>query len=326
MRPLRIAITTGDSDGVGTEVAAQALRALGPSRGVVFYLFRSSTCPTQHLKWIDRSFKRRTVHDWPEALRLGIESGRTLVDIDSSLSPPRWVEVAGQAALFGHLDALVTGPLSKTLIDQQGMNALGHTEILKNTVHVKHVHMGFLGKFFNVLLATGHMPLAHVSRALTESVFESSLENALAFRELMPKHLSRLPIAVLGLNPHAGEGGLIGSEEIERIAGAIEKRNVGTKLFVGPLPPDTAFLKDNWGKFSLFLSLYHDQGLIPFKAFHGRRGGVQVSMGLPFIRTSVDHGTAKDLFKKGVADSSSMKSAIQTAVALARKRIRREVR
>lgn len=318
-RPLRIAVTTGDPDGIGTEVACKALRSVGPTRGVVYYLFRSSACPREHLRLLDKKFERITVRDWPQALKLGVTSGRKLVDIESVLAPAKWVEVVGQAALFGHIDAIATGPLSKTSIHESGVQGLGHTDILKNLSGSPAVHMAFLGEYFNVMLATAHIPIHKVSKALTSEALKQSLENALRFRSLLPKRAAAKPIAVLGLNPHSGENGLIGREEIEVIKPALEEMNAKHACFEGPLVPDAAFHKANWTKYSTYLALYHDQGLVPFKSFHGHRSGVHISVGLPFIRTSVDHGTAKDLFRKDKADYKSMLEALNWAVMLARR-------
>ncbi len=318
-RPLRIAVTTGDADGIGTEVACKALRYLGPTRGVVFYLFRSSACPREHLRLLDKKFERVIARDWPQALKLGVTSGRKLVDIESSLPPAKWVEVVGQAAMFGHIDAIATGPLSKTSIYESGLQGLGHTDILKALSNSAAVNMAFVGQHFNVLLATAHIPIHKVSKTLTIDSLRLSFENALRFRALLPKRIGSKPIAVLGLNPHSGENGLIGKEEADVLRPLLEEMNEKQSLFEGPLVPDAAFHKTNWNKYSCFLAMYHDQGLIPFKSFHGHRSGVHVSVGLPFVRTSVDHGTAKDLFKKDKADYKSMLEALNWAVALARK-------
>lgn len=316
-RPLRIVITTGDADGIGTEVAARALQKLKPQKDVQFILWRSPTCPKAHLNRIDSVFERTTVTSWPEALRNTPRSYKELIDINSHLSPAVWVETTATAANFGHIDALATGPLSKTEIVRAGLKDIGHTDILKRVSKTDAVFMGFLGKEFSVLLTTGHLPIRKVPAAWTEERLLAAVESAFQWKQVLPKTKSSKPIAVLALNPHAGEDGLIGAEEDEifqKVRKKLEKRKIE---IVGPLIPDVAFLKTNWKKFSIFVCAYHDQGLIPFKTIHGHESGVHISFGLPFVRTSVDHGTAKDIFGKNKADYHSMLEAIQWSIQLA---------
>jgi 4-hydroxythreonine-4-phosphate dehydrogenase len=319
-RPLRIAITTGDADGIGTEIAAKALAKLRPQAGVNFYLWRSPRCPNSHLRMIDRSFKRITVTSWPEALRLQPDSSKELIDINSNLPPAVWVETAAQASDFGHLDGMATAPISKTSIKAAGFKDIGHTDILKRVSKADNVFMAFIGEKFNVLLATGHLSLEKTPDAVSAKTLEKAVDSALSLRALLPKKLASKPIGLLGLNPHAGEEGLIGSEE-SKIHLPLIKKLKDQKLPVeGPLVPDAAFLPQNWKEYSVYVANYHDQGLIPFKMIHGQETGVHISMGLPFIRTSVDHGTAKNIFGKDKADPSSMRLAIEWAIKLAKKR------
>lgn len=317
-RPIRIAITTGDPDGIGTEITAKALQKLKPKSGVSFYLWRSPLCPEKHLRSIDRQFRRTTVSSWPAALKLPTRSGRDIVDINSNQPPPLWVEQAAQASLFGHLDAMVTAPLSKSSIHAAGLKDMGHTGILKRVTKSRELFMGFIGEKFNVLLATGHIPLAEVESALTEARLRRAIAAADHMRSVLPTSSAKLPLALLGLNPHAGEEGLIGSIEgrhHETIIAELQKK--GLKI-EGPLVPDAAFAKRNWPRYSVFVANYHDQGLIPFKMIHGQESGIHITMGLPFVRTSVDHGTAKDIFGKNKADPRSMLEAIEWALRLCR--------
>jgi 4-hydroxythreonine-4-phosphate dehydrogenase len=315
-QPLRIAITTGDADGIGTEVTAKALAKLKPLPGVQFYLWRSPVCPTKHLSLIDRAFKRLTVNTWPEALKAAPDSHKQLVDISSNLPPPVWVETSAQASHFGHIDAMVTAPLSKTAIASAGFKDMGHTGILKRVSRSKELFMGFIGDKFNVVLATGHVPIEEVHSHLTPARLERALRAADQLRQVLDKKSAAKPIALVGLNPHAGEEGLIGSTE-EKVHRAVMEavREKGMKV-EGPLVPDAAFFKENWSRYSVYLANYHDQGLIPFKMIHGQESGIHVTLGLPFVRTSVDHGTAKDIFGKNKADASSMTLAIEWAVRL----------
>lgn len=315
-RPTRVAITTGDVDGIGTEIAGQALAKLGPKAGVYFYLFRSPQCPRQHLRAIDSKFKRITVSSWPEALATQPSSPRHIIDINSNLPPARWVEMAAKASLFHHIDGLATAPLSKTGIIESGIQAIGHTEILKNVTKARDLFMAFIGKEFCVVLVTGHMGLKDVSSALSAELIHQALLAADALRSLLPGRRQRLPVALVGLNPHAGEAGLIGQEESDLFLPALAQTRASHVDVIGPLVPDAAFFPENWKKYSVFVCPYHDQGLIPFKMIHGQDSGVHITMGLPFVRTSVDHGTAKSLFGKNKANPNSMYEALVWAIKL----------
>jgi 4-hydroxythreonine-4-phosphate dehydrogenase len=316
--PLRIAITSGDVDGIGAEVSAKALAKIKPKSGVYFYLWRSSRCSTRDLNLIDRSFKRITVNTWPEALKVTPDSHRYLIDINSNLPPPIWVETSAQAAHFGHIDGMVTAPLSKTSIVASGLKDLGHTGILKRVTKSKELFMGFIGDKFNVLLATGHIPIEDVASQLSSARLEKAAWAADALRLVLDKKLVARPMALLGLNPHAGEDGLIGITETKVHRTVLASvRDSGMKI-EGPLVPDAAFFEANWSRYSVYIASYHDQGLIPFKMIHGQESGIHVTMGLPFVRTSVDHGTAKDIFGKNKADASSMALAIDWSLRLCR--------
>jgi len=314
--PLRISITTGDPDGIGTEITAKALAKLKPQTGVSFFMWRSPRMSKRDLALIDRQFKRITVNTWAEALAAHPASHKEIVDINSNLAAPLWVEQSAQASHFGHIDAMVTAPLSKTAIHAAGLQDMGHTGILKRVSKTRELFMGFIGDHFNVLLATGHSPIAEVTEQITESRLTKAVRAADEMRRVLPKKLQTRPIALLGLNPHAGEQGLIGHVE-EKVHAKVLQTAKDDRLSVeGPLVPDAAFFEKNWSKYSVFVANYHDQGLIPFKLIHGQESGVQVTMGLPFVRTSVDHGTAKDIFGKNKADPRSMIQAIEWAIRL----------
>lgn len=315
-KPIRIAITTGDPDGIGTEITAKALAKLKPQPGVSFFLWRSPRCTPRDLTRIDRVFKRITVNSWPEALKVQPSSHKEIIDINSNLPAAIWVETSAQASHYGHIDGMVTAPLSKTAIKAAGLSDLGHTGILKRVSKAREVYMGFIGEKFNVLLATGHLPIDEVTQTLTEARLDKALRAADQLRLVLDKKASLRPIALLGLNPHAGEEGLIGATESKVHAKALASAEERGQKVEGPLVPDAAFFPKNWNKYSVFVANYHDQGLIPFKMIHGQESGVHVTMGLPFVRTSVDHGTAKDIFGKDKADPSSMYEALEWAIKL----------
>jgi 4-hydroxythreonine-4-phosphate dehydrogenase len=313
----RILITTGDADGIGWEVTAKALNSLGPKAGVQFLYFRH--LPAAGLKpALNKKFKHTVVSNLEQARALPFDS-KTAVEIRSPRNPAAWVEESAKACLAGHFHALVTAPLSKTTITQAGFKDIGHTEILARVCGTQDLFMGFMGKKFSVVLMTGHHALKEALTELSSHKLKASLLAANQLRKLLPAKKRERPIALVGVNPHAGEQGLIGSEE-GWMLGLLEDYAKLVGEIAGPLVPDAAFLPQNWDSFSVYLCPYHDQGLIPFKMVHGFKGGVHLTLGLPFVRTSVDHGTAKELFGKNKAESGSMKDALQTAIRLVKEK------
>jgi 4-hydroxythreonine-4-phosphate dehydrogenase len=317
-KPLKIVITTGDVDGIGLEITAKALAKVRPKPGVFFYLWRSPRGSRRELDLIDRYFKRLTVNSWPEAIKTTPDSHKQIVDISSNLPPPIWVETTAQANLFGHVDGMVTAPLSKTSIAAAGLDDMGHTGILKRVTKSKELFMAFIGEKFNVVLATGHIPVSEVTTTLTVSRMEKAIRASNHLRSVLDKKIAARPLALLGLNPHAGEEGLIGGQELKVHKAALEAAREQKIAIEGPLVPDAAFFRENWSKYSVYIANYHDQGLIPFKMTHGQESGIHITMGLPFVRTSVDHGTAKDIFGKNKADPRSMTLALEWALRLCR--------
>lgn len=319
MSKIKIVLTTGDVDGIGLEVTAKALNHLGAQRNVQFILWRAKgtfkSPNKKYLDLIDKKWTRVTVQSLEEALTL---SGPKLIDIASDLSPAHWVEESAKACLKKAASGIATAPLSKVTIQEAGFKDLGHTDILKRISKTKDVHMGFVGAKFNVVLATGHIPISKISETINFKVLTSALQNVDKLRQSLPSSVQKKPIGILGLNPHAGEDGLIGEEEIH-IFKKLKLRCKNLKIPIeGPLVPDAAFFASNWDRYSVFLALYHDQGLIPFKMIHGQDSGVHISLGIPFVRTSVDHGTAKDIFGKNKANPNSMIDAVRWAIKLAR--------
>jgi 4-hydroxythreonine-4-phosphate dehydrogenase len=217
--------------------------------------------------------------------------------------------------------ALVTAPIDKAVASREGLRHPGHTEYLAERAGVRDFAMLMAGPTIRVVLATIHVPLREVAQRLDLDAIVRA--GSLLARALIRDFGIATPrIGVLGLNPHAGEGGLLGDEEQRIIAPAIAKlrawsiaRGLGGE-FRGPLSADTAFHHHRVGELDGIVAMYHDQGLGPFKLAHFY-DGVNVTLGLPFVRTSPDHGTAKDIAGRGVADPSSMRAAIELARAMA---------
>jgi 4-hydroxythreonine-4-phosphate dehydrogenase len=215
----------------------------------------------------------------------------------------------------GRLDAMVTAPLNKKHLNEAGFHYPGHTEFLACLAGSREVAMAFLTEKLKVVLATIHVPLRAVIDLVTPELIQAML--AIILREFPRLGLPCRRVAVAGLNPHAGEEGLLGTEEIERIRPALDwgrDRYAGVDIS-GPLPADTLFYRAAQGEFDVVLALYHDQGLGPVKLM-GFGEAVNVTLGLPFVRTSVDHGTAFDIAGKGIARPESMFSAVRWAVRL----------
>jgi 4-hydroxythreonine-4-phosphate dehydrogenase len=231
---------------------------------------------------------------------------------EASLS---YIREAVKAAIAGGIDAVVTAPISKESTHLAGSKFPGHTEMLKELTGADEAVMMFEGGSFRVVLVTIHTALKEVPKLITkESVLSvikithSTLVNQFKIKD--PK------IVVCGLNPHAGESGAFGDEEIVHITPAVaEARKQGIGV-TGPLPADTLFFYANQGKWDAVVAMYHDQGLIPFKMV-SFNVGVNMTLGLPIIRTSPDHGTAFNIAWQGVADPSSMTAAVKLAARLA---------
>ncbi len=322
---LKIAITTGDVDGIGLEIAVKALFKLGPQRGSHFLIWRGPLSFPKDLHALKRKFKLVQFASPVSALTYFLSdemSSGHLVEIISHESPALWVE---QTALWCQkkvIHGMVTGPLSKTEIFRAGLKDLGHTDILKRISKSNNIHMGFVGNNFNVVLATAHIPVSNISQSLSAAALLSGIHAAASLRPLLPAAFQKKPIGVLGLNPHSGESGLLGKEEQQYFSKAFRAAIRAKIPVIGPLVPDVAFQEENWKKFSVFLAMYHDQGLIPFKLVHSQKSGVHISLGLSFIRTSVDHGTAKDIFGKNKAIANSMLDSVLACIRLVKSSIK----
>jgi len=287
MKP-RVAITSGDPAGIGPEVAAKAAvdaRVLEACEPVIYGLPDGA------------SFA-------PGVLSAG--AGRAAYDV---------IVRAVDDAQRGVVQAIATAPVNKEAFRLAGLPWSGHTDLLAHLTGSSDVAMMFHSEALRVVLATVHIPLADVSRALTAASLEATI--ALTARELPRFGIARPRIAVAGLNPHAGEHGLFGSEEEVAIRPAIEACRARGIEVSGPFPADTVFVRARRGDFDVVVACYHDQGLIPVKLVAFGQA-VNVTLGLPIVRTSVDHGTAFDIAGRGVADPESMIAAVLLAAKLAR--------
>jgi 4-hydroxythreonine-4-phosphate dehydrogenase len=250
--------------------------------------------------------------DYPGPFPLG------LVAKENGAAAVAYVEKAIALALSGEVDAIATAPLNKEAMRAAGFPYDGHTELLA-------VKTGT--KVYTMMLASGDFRVFHVS---THVSLRGAIERAtkarvlqvidLAYREIQRMGVAEPRLAVAGLNPHAGEHGLFGDEERREIGPAVEEAQARGWNVSGPISPDTVFARTRRGDFDGVVAMYHDQGHIPFKMTEFELG-VNVTVGLPIIRTSVDHGTAYDIAGKGVADPKNMVQAIELAAEMARRRV-----
>ena len=231
-----------------------------------------------------------------------IETGRAMI---------RYIKVASDLTSKRRIAGMVTCPINKAAMQIAGCQYNGHTELLAERTRAKNFAMMLAGNRLRVVLVTIHVPLKEVPSLLSEQKILLTIK--LAWQTLHERFGLKTPrIAVAGLNPHAGEAGMFGNEEKTIITPAIhDARNQGFDV-VGPLPPDTVFYQAANGRYDAVVSMYHDQGLIPFKLIHFN-DGVNITLGLPIIRTSVDHGTAYDIAGTGTADPGSLIAAITMA-------------
>jgi len=250
-------------------------------------------------------------------LPLGVQSVSGRLDPANSAYVLNLLDRALAGCQSGEFAAMVTAPVHKGAINDAGIPFSGHTEYLAEKTHSPQVVMMLAGGNLRVALATTHLPLKDVPAAITRESLEQTLR--ILHAELHRKYgIARPRILVSGLNPHAGEGGYLGSEEIEVISPVLEKLRVEGMTLIGPLPADTMFTPPMLAQGDCVLAMYHDQGLTALKyATFGN--GINVTLGLPIIRTSVDHGTALELAGTGRADPGSLFVAVDQAVEMARR-------
>jgi 4-hydroxythreonine-4-phosphate dehydrogenase len=283
-----VAITVGDPAGIGPEVAQKAAddpRVRAVCEPVIYAAAEGSRF---------------------EPGVLSAEAGRAAYEA---------ICAAVKDAMDGRVSAVATAPVNKLGFSRAGLQWKGHTDLLAHLTGSPRVAMMFWSEPLKVVLATVHVPLADVPGLITPALLGEIID--LTARELPRFGIARPRIALAGLNPHAGEEGLLGMEEMRVLRPAVEEARSRGIAIDGPFPGDTIFGRATRGEFDVVIACYHDQGLIPVKLLAFGRA-VNVTLGLPIVRTSVDHGTAFDIAGKGIADPSSMIEAVLLAVRLSR--------
>ncbi len=327
-----LAVTMGDPGGVGPEVIVKALADLAPAGEFRALVLGDRGTLRRARRLFAPGLVIEEVEDAFESFRLA--PGRVyllplsdLPEEDTVPGNPRrlhgaevagYVKRAARLCLEGRAAAVVTAPLSKETFARAGVPYPGHTELLAEACGARRYAMMLAGERLRVVLVTIHTALRRAVDLVTE-------ENVLEKIELTDEALRRdlavenPRIAVAGLNPHAGEAGIMGAEERVVIAPAVNRARAAGIEASGPFPPDTLFYRAASGEFDAVVCMYHDQGLIPLKLLHFD-DGVNVTLGLPIVRTSVDHGTAYDIAWRGEASPESMKAALELAAFMARRR------
>jgi 4-hydroxythreonine-4-phosphate dehydrogenase len=325
-----VGITMGDPTGIGPEIIVKTLIREEPFQACRPVVLGD---PDVLLKTIENLGLPAAVEIFEKVPQEGYRPGKIFVHPLSQLDAAsltfgkpgrgggeamvKYIQTAVKWALAGEIDAITTCPISKEAINEAGCLFPGHTEFLGHLAGVPSVAMMFVGPRWKVVLVTTHLPLREVARSITRDrvlatirLTDDGLKKLFCF--------SRPRMAVLGLNPHCGEGGLLGEEEKNEILPAIEEAKSLGMVVEGPFPADSFFdLSGHLGPFDAVIPMYHDQGLIPVKMSDFRES-TNLTLGLPFIRTSVAHGTAYDIAGKGVADPTNLIRAIQVAANLSK--------
>lgn len=331
-RPV-IAVTMGDPAGIGPEVCVKALtdkEIISISRPIVvgdyktlLHAIKIARLPGVTLNPVkrieDAKFTRNTI----DVLDLhNVDAAKLDIGIVSPMcgkAAVEYIEKAIELAKKGAVKAIATGPINKEAIHRAGYKFQGHTEILAARTRTKRYAMMFVSDRFWVILVTTHIALKDIARQINKKKVLETIK--LAHEALTRAGRKKAKIAVAGLNPHAGEAGIFGKEEIKSIQPAIEEAKKAGINVVGPISPDAIFNLANAGAYDLVVAMYHDQGLIPLKLISFNRS-VNVTVGLPFIRTSVDHGTGFGIAGRGIANAGSMIQAIKVAASFAAQSIK----
>jgi len=323
--PPPIGFTMGDAAGIGPEIIVKVFAHGLPQPSLVYGdagILQATIARLgldSHLRVEIISEPEACSHDpavipvlnrW-QALPEGLAMGQ--VHAEAGRGAYEYLCHAIDDAMAQRIRAIVTAPLNKRAMQLGGVDHPGHTEILAERSGTQRYAMMLANPELRVILVTIHVPLSHVAGLIT---YETELDTLrLADLACRQAGLRRPRIAVAGLNPHAGEDGRFGREEIEAITPAIETARSEGLDVTGPLPGDTVFMRARMGEFDIVVAQYHDQGLIPVK-YLGVEQGVNITVGLPFVRTSVDHGTAYSIAGRGIADPSSLRAAYDAALGM----------
>ena len=308
----RIAITSGEPAGIGPDICVMlAQRDIAADITII----GDADMLAARAKLLKLGFDITKVHHTPTTAPVlaGVLNAKNSQYVLNTLT------LAIDGCSSGEFDAIVTAPVHKGIINDAGITFTGHTELFAELTNTKNVVMMLVGGCMKVALATIHLALKDVPAAITRSGLETTIR--ILHADLKAKFGINNPrILVAGLNPHAGEDGYLGREEIEIINPVLEKLRNENMHLIGALPADTLFAKHHLANADAVLAMYHDQGL-PVLKHASFGGGVNVTLGLPIIRTSVDHGTALDLAGTGKIDIGSMLAAIDLAIELANNRV-----
>ncbi len=323
MASIRAGITVGDINGIGLEVIIKTLAHPSITQLCTPVIYGSSKVVSYHKNIVnphefsfhstataDKIYHQKinVVNCWQDNVNITLgketeEGGRfAYIALDQAVRDLK----------DGHIDLLVTAPISKTAMQMAGFQYPGHTEYFAHQFGVKDGLMMMVSDSFRVALVTAHIALNQVSALITKENIRSKLDLLVKTMQV-DFGIARPVIAVLGLNPHAGESSNIGREEEDFLRPAIIEAKKSGDIIMGPYPADGFFGSMNYKKFDAVLAMYHDQGLIPFKILHFQ-DGVNFTAGLPFVRTSPDHGTAYEIAGKNEADPSSFRASLFTAL------------
>tara|TARA_B100000700_G_scaffold327624_1_gene442736 strand:- start:1252 stop:2304 length:1053 start_codon:yes stop_codon:yes gene_type:complete len=327
-KKIRVGVTAGDLNGIGMEVIIKTFEDKRMMDFCTPIIFSSSKASLYHRKFLNiKNFNFNIINDfnkvndkqvnlincWEEDLKIN------LGEVSSEIGKHAYIslEKAKDALKNNNIDVLVTAPINKSAIQKSEKNFIGHTEYLEQNFKGEALMM-MISENMKIAFATSHVPLAKVSKMITEKKIIdllSSMNNTL----LQDFGIRKPKIAVIGLNPHAGESGTLGDEENKIIIPAINKSKNNNVLAFGPYPADSFFTSSNLKRFDAILSMYHDQGLTPFKTLSFSEG-VNYTSGLNIIRTSPVHGTAFDIAGKNVANPQSFRESIFLACKIIKKR------
>ena len=327
--PVRVGITHGDFNGIGYEVIMKTFEEHGMLEICTPIVYGIHKAASQYRKMLNiQDFNFYGIPDAEKAVKHHCNF-INLTDVDVGIDPGKSTPAAGSWAVkalnramddlqSGKIDVLVTAPINKQNVQGNEFNFPGHTEFLAAKTNTSNYLMLLVNDGLRVGTVTGHIPIQEVASKLSVDLIVSRLK-VMASSLLQDFGIRSPRIAVLGLNPHAGDNGLIGKEEEQIIIPALKKAQQENILVFGPFPADGFFGTGAWKKFDGVMAMYHDQGLIPFKsiAFHH---GVNFTAGLPIVRTSPDHGTGYDIVGQNVADPSSFREAIYQAIDIFRHR------